>query len=172
MDILSIIKSDHDQIRRGIATIDGLTGLQARRKAYPALAKEIETHLLLEEGYLYPEVADLFNGSQILVDIGRANHATLTKLLKSLEKALDRPATEQALADKKWTELKEILLKHLITEEDQLMPKVRATISTQDREDLGQVLMDARELAQNGQLTWKEVIEANTAKPAKRKKRA
>jgi len=172
MDVLHIIKTDHDRIRQVLDSFELLNGVQARRKAFPELSREIETHILLEEGYLYPEIADLFSGSQILVDIGRACHAVISKTMKSLDKALDRPSSEQDLADKRFAELKEQILKHFQSEEEQMMPRVRQLITTQEREDLGQVFADAKDLATKGELTLADVSVPAGKKVEKRRKRA
>jgi hypothetical protein len=80
-----------------------------------------------------------------LVDLGLANAAVITKRLKTLVKLAAKPAAEQDGYDKRFAELKEGVLKHLDCEEQQLMPKMRYLIRTEDREDLGQVSLDVRD---------------------------
>ena len=59
-------------------------------------------------------------------------------------KLVAKPVAEQDGYDKRLVELKDAFLKHFDQEERVLMPKLRSLMRTEDREDLGQVFIDAK----------------------------
>jgi hypothetical protein len=150
MDILSILKAEHDQIRTELNKLESSDGVKARRTLIESLARDIQVHLTLEKDYLYPEIAGLFPGAETLVDIGQANGSAISRRLKLLVKMAAKPLAEQAGYDKKEAELKDSLLRHFDFEEQNLMPKVRGLIRTEEREDIGQLFLDVRDEVRKG----------------------
>ena len=144
MDVLHFLKSHHDQVRAGFALLEAAEGVKARRTLLEALARDVQVHVALEKDYLYPELADLFPGSDVLTDTGLASGVVIGKRLKTLVKLAAKTAAEQESFGKRLGELKEAVYKHFEQEEQQLMPKMRAHIRTEDREDLGQLFMDVK----------------------------
>lgn len=145
MDVLHFLKSDHDAIRTGLDRLDKSDGLKVRRAVLDELARRVQVHMVLERDYLYPEIAELFAGVDALVAIGLANASQISRRMKVLVKLLGQPASEQAGYPKRLDELRESVLQHFEHEEQNLLPKLRYLIRTEDREDLGQVFMDAQD---------------------------
>ena len=145
MDILSILKAEHERIRDGFVKLEAAGGVKARQVRLEELARDIQVHLTLEKEYLYPELANLFTGAEALVDIGQANGAAIGRRLKVVTKMAAKPAAEQDGYDKKEAELKESILKHFDFEEQALMPKVRGLVRTEEREDIGQLFLDVKD---------------------------
>lgn len=144
MDILHFLKTQHDLAREVLTRVEQADGIKARRHHLDDLTKELTAHLMLEKDYLYPELAGLFAGADALVTVGLANGALIGRRLKTLVKLAGKSAAEQDGYDKRLAELRESMLKHFDLEEQTLMPKVRALIRTEDREDLGQVFAEAK----------------------------
>jgi hypothetical protein len=144
MDVLHIMKADHELIRAKLAAFETADGISARRKLFSELEREFMIHAAIEDGYLYPEMSGLFPGADVLVDVCLANHAILAKLLAGIGKLIAKPATEHAGLPNKIGELSLQMRKHVEIQEQSLMPKIRQLISTQEREDLGQVLLDMK----------------------------
>ena len=145
MDVLHFIKSYHDEVMQAIEAVRSADGSALRRQRLDVLARLIQAYFDLEKEYLYPEISDLFTGVEAIVRIGEANGAAILRRLKNLLKVLDKPQEEQEEWEKRIVELREGLVEHFGSEEQILMPKMRLMIRTEDREDLGQVFIDARD---------------------------
>lgn len=144
MDVLHFLKTQHDLLRDGLTQVESADGVKARRTQLEELNRELNVHLLLEKDYLYPELGDLFPGADVLVTAGLASASTISRRAKTLIKLAAKPAAEQEGYSKRLAELKDSILKHFDQEEQSLMPKIRNLIRTEDREDLGQVFIDAK----------------------------
>lgn len=145
MDVLHFIKSYHDEVKQVLDSVESADGLKARRQRLDDLARLVQAYLDLEKDYLYPEIGDLFAGVDTLVRAGEANGAAIGRRVKSLVKLLAKPVNEQEGWEKRLAELRASLVEHFDGEEQVLMPKMRLMIRTEDREDLGQVFLDARD---------------------------
>ena len=150
MDVLHFIKSYHDEVRTVLAAMAANDGIKVRRAKLDDCAGLVQTYLDLERAYLYPETQDLFPGAETLCRVGEANGVAISRRMKALQKLAGKAATEQDGYDKRLAELKEAVLAHFDAEEQLLMPKMRLLIRTEDREDLGQVFVDAREELRSG----------------------
>lgn len=138
MDILHFIKEYQDGLRAAEAA------LEQSSLAEPGLglfSRDLAIYLELERDYLYPEIQDLFAGAATLVQIGEGHAATISRRLKLLLKAQESHADLLA----PWADLKAALAQHFDAEEKHLLPKMRTMIRTEDREELGQVFVDARD---------------------------
>jgi hemerythrin superfamily protein len=142
MDVLHVIKSDHDLIKKVFSSLETADGVKTRRLAFDELTKAVQVHLSLGKDYLYPEINGLFPGSEALVESAMTQGSAISKKLKALQKLTTAPASEQTGYGKRVAELKESVLAHLLAEENQVLPKMRDLIPTQDREDLGEVFSD------------------------------
>jgi hypothetical protein len=143
MDILHFIKSRHDGMRDRLSELEQQDGVKARRATLDGLSQDVQTYLVLEKDYLYPEITGLFPEAETLVQTGLASGSIIGRRTKALVKLLAMPLAEQGGAwPKRLAELKESILKHFDQEERLLMPKLRALLRTEDREDLGQVFLE------------------------------
>lgn len=144
MDVLQYLKADHEAIRTALEQLGRAEAVKLRRTQLDELAKQIQIHLVLERDYLYPEIAGLFVGAEAQIDAGLAQAAVIVKRLKSLQKIVETSATAQDGWVKRFQELRDAVHKHFDNEEQLLLPKLRIAIRTEDREDLGQVFLDAQ----------------------------
>jgi hypothetical protein len=145
MDVLHFLKTQHDLLRTALARVEQDDGVKARRLHIDGLARELATQLVIEKDYLYPELIGLFPGSDTVVANGLASGALINRRIKVLVKLIAKTAAEQDGYDKRLAELKDSLLKHCEQQEQILMPKLRSLIRTEDREDLGQVFVEAKQ---------------------------
>ncbi len=144
MDVLYVIKSDHELIKMGFSRLEAADGVKSRRLVFDELARVLQVHLSLARDYLYPEINGLFPGSEALIDIGLAQATIIGKKLKALSKLTVGPASEQVGYAKRVIEVRDTVLAHLASEENLVLPRMRDLIRTEDREDLGEVFEDAQ----------------------------
>src|SRR5690606_32188822 len=98
-----------------------------------------------EKDYLYPEITDLYPGSDHVIKIGLAAGVAIKRKLNQLVKLAGEPQAKQAGFEDKWDKLVDAVEKHLATQEGLVMPRMRASIRTEDREDLGHLFQEVRE---------------------------
>ncbi len=165
MDVLQVIKQDHDALRDLLTSISSESRVSERRALFDTFEKYLSIHIKLEEQYLYPEVSGLFPGAEMFVDASLANHRSVVRLVSDIGKQLKKPAADHAGIDKKIEKLDELTRAHLRMEEEHMMPKVRVMIPTQDREDLGVVFHEMRQ-------EWFANPEVETSAARAKRKRA
>jgi hypothetical protein len=145
MDVLYFMKSEHEAVLSALERFVSADSVAQKREAFNGLKNILSVHLKLEETYLYPELAGLFPGSDVVVDVAIAEHVVVGKHLDSIGKTLSKPVSEHTGLDKKIETFVEMVRKHVGTQEQSLMPKLRQLIPTVAREELGEVLLDAKE---------------------------
>ena len=144
MDVLQVIKEEHESIRGLLDQAEKNSSIAAQKQIISELLEKAQHHLQLEGDYLYPEIAGLFNEAPNFIKNWSDNHKNIKKKIKDIEKML-QTKTDSNTIKKKIAPLATDLASHLRDEESLLMPKLRQLISTQDREDLGQVFLDYRD---------------------------
>jgi len=146
VDVLHLIKEEHEGIRGLLNDLHTARSATVRKKVLEELKRKVQMHIHLEGEYLYPEVAGLFNESSTFIEKSTENHKMIHRSLSEVEKLLNKkPQVDNDLINKKMLKLVESFKDHFESEEDILMPKLRELIPTQDREDLGQVFLDVRD---------------------------
>lgn len=145
MDVLQLLKADHESLRSLLAEVDSAKSLATKRDLANRFGDTLLAHLKAESDYLYPELAGLFGGAQALVTICQANHLILTRAWQQVEKIISKPIALQVGLGKKISELNTALTNHLALQEQSVLPKLREGMPTQEREDLGQVFLDFKD---------------------------
>ncbi len=146
MDVLHFLRSDHVAIKHALGRLDGADPVTLLASAMEEVAAAVELHLGLERDYLYPEISGAFNGVDALVAAGLANASVIEKKLRATQNLLSQQS--EAVSDALIQAIGEVKLQtlsHIEQEERLLLPKLREFVRTEDREDLGQVLLDVQE---------------------------
>jgi len=143
VDLLQIIKAEHDEIRAFIKSIDWKS-LKTSRVKLLELKRIISIHFALEADHLYPEFEELLVRRPEFFTICAANHRSIARSLQALEKLAvgDKPVLAE-LANQTLA-LGTLVEGHLALEEDVLMPLVRRELPTLHREELGLVFSDVK----------------------------
>lgn len=151
MDVLRFIKDDHERIRGLFKQFESVETPDDTRRAMTELLTASRAYQTVEQGHILPEF------SAFLSDRDQATIAACQKqcdelksahdeLLKDAAKALAKARSFDALR-KRVLDLKAKTLSHFEQIEQELMPRVRQSIPTQDREDMGVVFQDLRDEA-------------------------
>ncbi len=132
VDILNLIKSEHDRLRQKISSI-----LESKNKTnknfFAAFIKELSIHFQIEKDYIYPEAQAIFTVSS-WVQKEQTNQDYILNQLENLDiSTCDNKALEDLILK---------IRQHFIAEEDLLMPKFRSSMSFDQREEFGEALMD------------------------------
>ena len=145
MDILQLIKEEHESIRKKIKVLLGEQYNTDTKHVFGDLSHDLRLHLKLESEYLYPEVSELFPEGKVLIRLSLSNH---DEIIAQIDK-LDEIYKNMNISPKNLHDMIEVLGEkveaHYKLEEENFMPKIRQLINTQDREDLGQVFVDVKD---------------------------
>lgn len=157
MDVLYIVKEDHEKIKSLTDKVCGalLTSEKPQdidvevKSLFSDLIRETRWHLHMEETYLFPEITNIYPEAEKLIKSCLNNHIRIGKILKELEdktiKGLKKSPSISAIISNMTTSFKKEITEHFKFEEEMLLPKIRQLIPTQEREDLGQVFHDVKE---------------------------
>jgi hypothetical protein len=151
MDVLRFIKDDHERIRSLFTKFESTQDPTEAQKSVNTLLAESRAYQSVEQGHILPEFsAFLRDRDRTVLDHCQqrsdALKAEQDNLFKELGKVLGKTRSFEALR-KRVLELKTKTFEHFEQIEQDLMPRVRQAVPTQDREDMGIVFHDLREEA-------------------------
>ena len=158
MDILFLIKAEHSRLQELVGSLaKGPHNARELRADLGALDVALETFIALDRELLYPELSELFSLSGRVIAEGHSHHRQLLELLADSREALRAgPARLDSVA----AALREAVQSHLLHQQEQVLPRLRELIPTQEREDLGQVYLEMREerTKLGPSLCWQEQV--------------
>ena len=190
MDVVDLVKRDHDRVEELFTRFKGgggLTGLvkrvtgnvslRQRRTAVTAVCRELDTHATLEEEILYPAAratgdADLGR----MLDEAAREHARVKEMVAELRQGRH----EGDDLDTKMSSLEECVSHHVREEENEMLPRIESLIDERQRARLGQRMQARRRRARARRATRRPTARraasrrtrAKTAARARHKKRA
>jgi len=144
MDVLSLLKRDHDQIQCLLEGFNPSASGDDLRSVLTPLKAAMSDLMKIEADYLFPEVGDLFTGADVIVDRAMARQTEISATLLSLKEVLaDKNVSNETLMPLV-AEISRLIGSHIKDQQDLLIPRIRKLIPTQDREDLAEVFMEAK----------------------------
>lgn len=138
-DVLQLLKSDHDKVRKLLKELEG--GPSNKAKAVlKKLKNEIETHTDVEEKIVYPAFRESLGSEEakVTVEESRAEHMLADILLKQLGEL--RAGTPEFQG--KAAVFKETVEHHADEEEKEMFPKMRKNLHKEDLVDLGRQVQE------------------------------
>lgn len=143
MDVLQLIKQYN---RDNLAQSDLLAQELATEKFtdfWQRYRRQLLAQVMIEREYLYPEVIAVAKGAASTIAQLEANLACMVRLTADLDQAMlgQDEAKRRELAE----QLIELVRRHVEKQEDKLIPLIRQSMSTEEREELSQVFQDALE---------------------------
>jgi len=147
MDVIEIVKKDHDRVEELFSKFrggGGLTGLvkrvtgnvstRQRRTAVVAICRELDIHARLEEEILYPAARATGDGELARqIDESLREHARV----KAMVHELQTTSFEGEELDNRVNALEECVSHHVNEEEGEMLPRVDEVMSPEQRADLG-----------------------------------
>jgi len=137
MDALSLLKSDHRTVESLFKRFEASKGAsQAKEEVCRQIVRELSVHAAIEEEAFYPTIKPRSKELEELVLEALEEHHVAKWVLSELEKMT--PDDERL--DAKMNVLAESVRHHVREEEQELFPKVRKALSTEELSQLGRVL--------------------------------
>ena len=131
MDAIELLKADHRKVDKIFSELENGNG--NREQLFKELATELTVHAEIEEQFFYPAVKDAEPTHDLVLE-SFEEHKQMKMVLGDLEQADQQ--TEQWMAGLKV--LMEDVQHHVGEEENDLFPRVKKVLSSQELEDLGE----------------------------------
>jgi hemerythrin-like domain-containing protein len=142
MNALTLLKRDHDEVKRMLATLDGTTerAVKTREAIFTKLRSELEVHETIEEDIFYPALKDHPKTKDIALE-GYEEHHVVDTVMGEM--------VDLAVSDETWTAkftvMKENLEHHIEEEETEMFKQARQVFDEEELDDLG-ARMEARKM--------------------------
>lgn len=132
-DIIEVLTHDHREVDAMFVRLHSTADKAARKDLADEIAIELVRHSVAEEQWLYPTVRDRIEGGAQLADRELAEHAVVENLLKDIGKH----DPDQTRFDDQMTALMANVRQHVVEEESELFPQLRAVCTDDELRDLG-----------------------------------
>lgn len=142
-DVVDTLTVDHREMIEVIDQIAPATDPAERRRLADTVTAEVMRHSVAEELFVYPVMERELPDGADEVAHDKQEHEELVVAMKKLENVDAEAPTFMSLV----TELKELLEHHAHDEEDGQFPKLRANLSAESLQDLGEKVESAKRIA-------------------------
>jgi hemerythrin superfamily protein len=133
MDALSLLKKDHQKVKKLFKEIDAANeGSATQSKLYQELRKELQVHDVIEEKIFYPALKAHPKAKSIVAEAHEEHH-----VMKVLLGEMDKLNVEDEAWQAKFKVLMENVLHHAEEEETEMFPKATKAFKEEELEDLG-----------------------------------
>ena len=135
MDALTLLKKDHDEVKKMLKDLDDTTdrAIKTRQNLFERLKFSLTVHEQMEEAVLYPALKEHAETKEIVLE-AYEEHDVVDTIVGELEQTPFGDETWHA----KLTVMRENLLHHIQEEEDEMFGQVRRLFDKATLESLGE----------------------------------
>jgi Hemerythrin HHE cation binding domain len=135
MDALTLLKSDHDKVKRLLTELDSTTerGVKTREDLFSTLHRELELHEMIEEEIFYPALKEHPKAKDLVLEAYEEHH-----VVDSVMGELHSTPVDDETWGAKLTVMKENVEHHIEEEEHEMFKQARRVFDADELEDLGQ----------------------------------
>jgi predicted DNA-binding protein len=144
MDAISLLKADHDKVKKLLTELESTTerGVKTRSELFATIKGELTVHEIIEEEIFYPELKAHPKARDIVLE-GYEEHHVVDLLMGELE-SLD--VTDETWGPKALV-MKENIEHHIEEEEGEMFTKARQVFDRAELVDLGQRMSERKTAA-------------------------
>ena len=141
MDAITMLKTDHDKVKRLLADLETTTerGVKTREELFATIKGELTIHETIEEEIFYPALKSHPKAKDVVLE-GYQEHHVVDLLMGELE-SMD-------VSDERWgakaTVMKENIEHHIEEEEGDMFKKARQVFDRGELEDLGERMAERK----------------------------
>jgi hemerythrin-like domain-containing protein len=145
MDAITLLKDDHDKVRKMLAEGEETTerAEKTRTEVFAKIKEEMLIHERIEEEIFYPALKEHPKAKEIVLE-GFEEHHVVDEIMGELE------ATD--VTDEQWAAkfkvMKENIEHHIEEEEGDMFRQARQVFSAEELEQLGTRMMELKKLGQ------------------------
>jgi hypothetical protein len=145
MNALSLLKDDHDKVKKMLAEGEATTARAEKTRAelFSTLKAEMQIHERIEEEIFYPALKAHPKAQDIVLE-GYEEHHVVDEIMGELEAT---PVTDETWAAK-FTVMKENIEHHIDEEEGEMFKQARQVFDAQELDELGARMMELKQLGQ------------------------
>ena len=135
MDALTLLKDDHDQLKKLMEELDGTTerGVKTRERLFTRIQQDLTVHEEIEEEIFYPALKEHPKAKEIVLE-GYEEHNVVDMVMEEITNVPYDDETWGA----KFTVMKENVEHHIEEEEGEMFTKARQVFDRAELEDLGE----------------------------------
>jgi hemerythrin superfamily protein len=143
-NVIAVLTQDHREVEEMFAQLE-IPGLdpQKRRDIADDIIIELVRHSVAEEQFLYPAVRRALPDGDRIADKELRDHAEAERTMKELDGLDAAEARFDTLVSQLITEIRT----HVLDEENSLFPRLAATCSADELQDLGRKVTAAKQVA-------------------------
>jgi hemerythrin superfamily protein len=141
MDALTLLKTDHDKVKKLLAELESTTerGEKTRTELFATIKGELTVHESIEEEIFYPALMDMAKTREITLEAYEEHHV-VDLLMGELE---DLDVTDPSWGAKA-TVMKENIEHHIEEEEGEMFQKTRQVFDKDELDELGQRMSERK----------------------------
>lgn len=145
MDALSLLKDDHDRVKKILAEGEHTTerAEKTRSELLAKLKQDLQVHERMEEEVLYPALKQHPRARELALE-GYEEHHVVDEILAELESI---PVTDETWTAK-FKVAKENIEHHIEEEETEMFKATRGAFSKEELEEMGARMAEIKQLAQ------------------------
>ena len=144
MDVLTLLKEDHDRIKRMLEDGERTTerGEKTRTELFERLKTTLVAHEAMEEEVLYPALKKHPKAKDLTLEAYQEHH-----VVDLVMEELERTPVDDEQWGAKFKVTKENIEHHIGEEEGEMFRDIRALFSKEEREAMGERMAEIRSLA-------------------------
>jgi hypothetical protein len=135
MDALTLLKQDHDKVKKMLSELDATTerALKTREELFAKVQEELQVHEAIEEEILYPALKQHPKVKELVLE-AYEEHNVVDMVMAEI--------ADVPFGDERWgaklTVMKENVEHHIEEEESEMFEQARQVFEPQELEDLGE----------------------------------
>lgn len=147
MNVLTLLKKDHDKVKELLEEVDSTTqrGVKKRSELLATIKEELSTHEIVEEEIVYPAIAGRSKEKDLVLE-AYEEHNVVDRIMKDIEGV----SPEDELWIAKFAVMKENIEHHIREEEGKLFKVARDVFDRDELEELGVEVMERKEQVHSG----------------------
>ena len=146
MDILFLLKLEQENVlklsrafkEQVLGSSEGVAG------AYADFKIALNLYFSIDDEFLYQEIGDLFPNAHKSIDYGMKLHTEIGVILAKLDSCISDSRDSASLVELA-DSLCQAVVQHIGHQQENIIPRMRERIPTQEREDLAEVFSEIKE---------------------------
>jgi hemerythrin-like domain-containing protein len=135
MDALSLLKEDHDKVKKMLQELDSTTerGVKMRQQLFTKVKQELQVHEAIEEEIFYPALKDHPKTKEIALEAYEEHH-----VVDMVMAEIEGVAFDDEVWGAKFTVMKENLEHHIEEEEGEMFTQAKQVFDEDELAQLGE----------------------------------
>jgi hemerythrin-like domain-containing protein len=142
MDALSLLKEDHDKVKKMLEELDSTTerGVKTREELFTKVKQELQVHESIEEEILYPALKDHPKTKELALEAFEEHH-----VVNMVMAEIEGVPFEEETWGAKFTVMKENLEHHIEEEEGEMFKQAKQVFDQDELTQLGESMKARKE---------------------------